>query len=177
MILYKFTKRNIVLSRGEEMRMIHKLEEIWNYWRREEFVGNKIYFEKLIYESLKLKIYFSMDEENRFLTMTFDQPISYRYSNDSQRIKSTDALLQKHGDDFFNKHSFFKVTNSNDIENFNRATKNQYKDLIQMFVIVAVTPVRMIIADPSPLLPPSFSLSLSLFQQLLSSKDGLRFIQ
>ena len=79
MILYKFTKRNIVLSRGEEMRMIHKLDEIWNYWRREEFVEDKIYF--------------SMDEENRFLTMTFDQPISCSYSNDSKRIKSTDALL------------------------------------------------------------------------------------
>ena len=152
MILYKLTKRNIVLSRGEEMRMIHKLDEIWNYWRREEFVGDKIYFEKLIYESLKLKIYFSMDEENRFLTMTFDQPISYRYSNDSQRIKSTDALLQKHGDDFFNKHSFFKVTNSNDIENFNRATKNQYKDLIQMFVIVAMDDFIEILSLEEPII-------------------------
>ena len=112
----------------------------------------KIYFEKLIYESLKLKIYFSMDEENRFLTMTFDQPISYRYSNDSQRIKSTDALLQKHGDDFFNKHSFFKVTNSNDIENFNRATKNQYKDLIQMFVIVAMDDFIEILSLEEPII-------------------------
>lgn len=120
------------------MRMIHKLDEIWNYWRREEFVEDKIYF--------------SMDEENRFLTMTFDQPISYRYSNDSQRIKSTDALLQKHGDDFFNKHSFFKVTNSNDIENFNRATKNQYKDLIQMFVIVAMDDFIEILSLEEPII-------------------------
>lgn len=90
------------------------MEEQWIQWKPIQGLSRKYHIKSILDNLGELKIILCDEKyENKLVTVTFDGTIaSYKWTDETYRLKTIALLDKKYGKNFYGNWTFFKITNS-----------------------------------------------------------------